>query len=200
MVQLKKKTEISRSDILDLDAYERVRAERRKEITAIKAKRRVPVGPNATFHFESFDTMLYQIQEMLRAERGGEEQLRDELAAYNPMVPQGSDLAVTVMFEVPDPVERHRFLSQLGGVENHFFMEVGEERISGRPERDVERTKADGKTSSVHFIHFDLEPAQIAKFRDSKIRVMVGVDHPNYGHVAILTPDTRTELATDLAS
>ena len=198
MVETKKKTEISRSDILDLAAYDKVRAERRKAIGDVKAKRRVPVGPHATFYFESFDTMLYQVQEMLRAERGGDEQLKEELAAYNPMIPKGSDLAATVMFEIADPDVRHRFLSQLGGVEDRFFMEIGGERVEARPERDVERTKADGKTSSVHFIHIELTPAQIAKFKD-KARVLVGVEHPHYGHVAILSDETRKELASDLA-
>jgi len=197
---MSKKTEIARSDILELDAYNKARDERRAQIAAIKANRRVPVGPNATFYFECFETMLYQIQEMLRAERGGEEQLKDELAAYNPLIPKGSDLVATIMFEINDPVARHRFLSQLSHVEKHFMMEIAGDPVTVRPEEDLERTNEAGKTSSIHFVHFDLTPAQIAKFKSAGTRVTVGVDHPEYGHVAILPDNVRAALSEDLAS
>lgn len=193
------KTEIVRADILDLDAYNKVRDARRKQIAEIKANRRVAVGPNATFYFECFDTMLYQIQEMLRAERGGEEQLKDELAAYNPLVPKGSELVATIMFEINDPVERHRFLMQIGNVEKHFMMEIGGEHVTVRPEEDLERTNEAGKASSIHFVHFDLTKDQIAKFKSGSARITVGVDHPKYGHVAILPDAVRTALSADLA-
>jgi len=194
-----RKTEIVRADILDIAAYDRRRSEVRKEIAAIKAKRRVPVGPYATFYFECYETMHYQIQEMLRAERGGDEQLKEELAAYNPLVPKGADLTATMMFEINDPDERSRVLLQLGGVEDHMFVEVAGDRIVARAERDVERTKASGKTSSVHFVHFDFTPEQIQKFRAPSARVLVGIEHPKYGHVAILSDETRSELARDFA-
>lgn len=197
---MSKKTGIDRTDILDLAAYEKVRAERRKQIAVIKQHRRVPVGPHATFHFECLETMLYQIQEMMRAERGGESQLADELAAYNPLVPKGRDLVATIMFEIDDPAERHKFLSQIGNVENYFVMEVAGEKVAVRPEDDLERTNDAGKTSSIHFVHFDLTPAQIAKFKTPGMRVLVGVEHPNYGHVAILSEQTRAALSEDLAS
>lgn len=193
------KTEIARADILDIDAYNKVRDARRKEIAQIKADRRVPVGPNATFYFECYETMLYQIQEMLRAERGGEEQLKDEIAAYNPLIPKGSDLVATIMFEIDDPVARHNFLSQLSHVEKHFVMEIAGEAVKVRPEEDLERTNEAGKTSSIHFVHFDLTKDQIAKFKTAGTRVMVGVDHPKYGHVAIMSEQTRAALAGDLA-
>jgi hypothetical protein len=197
---MSKPTEISRADILELDAYNKVRAERRQEIAAIKADRRVPVGPNATFYFECFDTMLYQIQEMLRAERGGEGQLKDEIAAYNPLIPKGSDLVATIMFEIDDPVARHHFLSKIGNVEHHFLMEIAGEPVTVRPEEDLERTNEAGKASSIHFVHFDLTKDQIAKFKTAGTRVMVGVDHPHYGHVAIMSEQTRAALSEDLAS
>jgi hypothetical protein len=193
-----KKTGIDRTDILDLPAYEKVRNERRKQIADIKRHRRIAVGPNATFHFECYETMLYQIQEMLRAERGGDEQLKEELAAYDPMVPKGSELVATVMFEVEDPVARDRFLSSLGGVEDHIFVEVGGAKVPARPEEDLERTMESGKTSSVHFLHFDLSKDQAEAFKKPGTRVLVGVEHPSYGHVAILNEDTRKELASDL--
>jgi hypothetical protein len=193
------RTDITRADILDNAAYEKRRAEMRREIGVIKAKRRIPVGPYATFYFESWATMHYQIQEMVRAERGGESQIDEEIAAYNPLVPKGTDLVATVMFEINDPEQRHRFLMQITGVENHFFMEVAGIRVAARPERDVERTKSDGKTSSVHFIHFDLPAEAIAKFKTAGTRVLVGVEHAHYGHVAILNEESRAELARDLA-
>jgi hypothetical protein len=196
---MSKKTEIARSDILELDAYNKVREERRAQIGAIKANRRVPVGPNATFYFECFETMLYQIQEMLRAERGGEAQLKDEIAAYNPLIPKGSDLVATIMFEIDDPVARNRFLSQLSHVEQHFVMEIAGDPVTVRPEEDLERTNEAGKTSSIHFVHFDLTPAQVAKFKTAGTRVTVGIDHPKYGHVAILPENVRAALSEDLA-
>ncbi len=194
-----KKTEILRSDILDLSAYDKVRAERRQAIADIKKPRRVAVGPHATFHFECFETMLYQVQEMLRAERGGDEQLVEELAAYNPLVPKGADLVATVMFEIDDPIARDKFLTSIGDVESHFLMEVAGEPVAVRTEDDLERTNEAGKTSSIHFIHFDLTPAQIAKIKTPGTRVTIGVDHPRYGHVAIASEETRAALAEDLA-
>jgi hypothetical protein len=192
------KTEIQRADILELPDYEKIRTERRKQIAAIKAARRISVGPRATFYFECFDTMLYQIQEMLRAERGGEEQLKDEIAAYNPLIPKGSDLVATIMFEIDDPVARHHFLSQIGNVERHFLMEIAGDPVIVRPEEDLERTNEAGKTSSIHFVHFDLTKDQIAKFKTPGTRVTVGVDHPHYGHVAIMPEQTRAALSEDL--
>ena len=193
------KTEITRADILDIDAYNKVRAERRKEIAAVKAHRRVAVGPHATFYFECYETMQYQIQEMLRAERGGEEQLADEIAAYNPLIPKGSDLVATIMFEIDDPAARHHFLSSIGNVEKHFMMEIAGAPVTVRPEEDLERTNDAGKTSSIHFVHFDLTKDQIAKFKTAGTRVTVGVDHPHYGHVAIMSEQTRAALSGDLA-
>jgi hypothetical protein len=194
-----KKTTIDRTDILDLPAYDKIRVERRKQIASVKQHRRVAVGPHATFHFECYATMLYQIQEMLRAERGGEEQLKEEIAAYNPLIPKGSDLVATVMFEIDDPVERNRFLLSIGDVEKFFLMEIAGDKVAVRPEEDLERTNDAGKTSSIHFIHFDLTKDQAAKFKTPGTRVMVGVDHPRYGHVAILSEETRAALSEDLA-
>lgn len=191
------KTELTKDDILEPEAYEAIRIQRRAEIAQLKKPRRISVGPYATFYFECFDTMWYQIQEMLRIEKGGDEQLKDELEAYNPLIPKGNELVATFMFEIDDDEKRHEFLSKLGGVENSFVMDVDGEIITAKPEEDVERTNADGKASSVHFIHFILSPDQIAKFKQLDARIMVGVDHPNYGHMSILTEDSRAALAVD---
>jgi hypothetical protein len=157
----------------------------------------VALGPHCTFYFENFETMLFQIQEMLLIEKGGSAQLPDELAAYNPLIPRGSELVATVMFEIEDPIARARILSGLGGVENHFHIGVGQDRIPGEPEGDVERSREDGKTSSVHFLRFAFTPAQIVAFRGTSGHAMVGCDDPRYAHLAVLGAEVRAELARD---
>jgi Protein of unknown function (DUF3501) len=193
------RTTITRDDILDLNAYERERPERRARLREIKRNRRVEIGPCATFYFENFDTMVHQIHEMLRIEKGGEEQLVDELAAYNPLLPQGRDLSVTLMFEIDDEVRRNRILRQLTGVEETVFLEVGDQKIVARAEQDVERTKEDGKTSSIHFLHFDLSDEQAAAFKEGSAPVTVGIGHENYAHSAGLKEAVRAALAQDLS-
>ncbi len=190
---------ITVADIQPLQVFAAERKARRAALLGAKRLRRVALGPWCTVHFESFETMLFQVQEMLLIEKGGEEQLADELAAYNPMIPQGAELTATVMFEIDDPVRRARALAELGGVEDRFFLEINGDRAAGAQEGDVERTRADGKTSSVHFLHFPLTPEQIAGFRRAGARVLVGCDHPSYAHLAILSDETRAELAKDLA-
>lgn len=192
--------QITVADIMDTRAFGQHRAELRKALLPKKKLRRIDVGPYCTFYFESFDTMLFQIQEMLHIEKGGEEQLKDELAAYNPMVPKGSELTATIMFEIDEPRRRAAILGRLGGVEERFFVQVDAEKVYGVAEGDVVRTDEEtGKASSVHFMHFTLSAAQIAVFRDPGVQVMAGVDHEHYGHVAILSPATRAELATDFS-
>ncbi|PWC36228.1 DUF3501 family protein [Azospirillum sp. TSO35-2] len=193
------KTEITRADILPMERYAQERAARRKAVVEVKRNRRVAVGPHATFYFENYETMWQQIHEMLHIEKGGEEQIADELRAYNPLIPKGRELVATVMFEIDDPVQRHRVLSGLGGVEEHMTLQVGGDTIAGRPEGDIERTNADGKTSSVHFLHFDFTDAQVAAFRQPGAQVLVGIGHPNYGHLAVMPEAVRAALAGDFA-
>jgi hypothetical protein len=190
---------ITREDLLSDAEFAKVRKARRAQLLPHKRLRRVELGPVCTFYFESFDTMLFQVQEMLLTEGGGEAQVEDELTAYNPLIPQGRELVATVMFEVDDPVRRAAVLNRLGGVEHQFLLQVGAERIRGVPEGDVERTREDGKTSSVHFLRFPLDEAQAAAFRDPAVPVMIGCDHPAYSHFSGLGPDTRAELSRDLA-
>jgi hypothetical protein len=194
------KTEITRADIIPIDAYTRERKTLRADIVQVKKRRRVEVGPFATFYFENYSTMWHQVHEMLYIEKGGDDQIADELRAYNPLIPKGRELVATVMFEIEDAVRRANELLKLGGVEHHIFLSVGGERIGARPEDDLERTKADGKTSSVHFVHFDFTPEQIAKFRDPKVQVIAGIDHPAYSHMAVLLPATRDTLGQDFAT
>ncbi|WP_259781349.1 DUF3501 family protein [Aestuariispira ectoiniformans] len=190
---------ITKDDILPLDEYIKVRKDRKAALLPRKKKRRAEIGPVATVYFESFDTMLHQIQEMLYIEKGGDEQLRDELAAYNPLVPNGRELVTTVMFEIDDEIRRRNFLSRLGGVEETMFIKFGDEEIFGRPEEDVDRTTADGKASSVQFIHFPFTDEQAAKFSEPGTQVIVGFKHPEYAHMAIIQEESRAELAGDFA-
>ena len=195
--QSKSRRRLSRADILPLDEYIKVRRERRRQITELKRHRRLEVGPFATFYFENFDTMWQQVQEMLYIEKGGEAQIADELAAYNPLIPQGSELSATVMFEIDDAKRRETTLSRLGGIENCAFIEIAGERIRGEPDPSRENTSPEGKASSVQFIRFPFNRAQIAAFKQPGGRVLVGFDHPNYGHMAVMPEPVRAALAED---
>jgi Protein of unknown function (DUF3501) len=189
---------ITRADIIDMARYGRERAERRKALIPIKKLRRVHVGPHATFYFECYDTMWAQVHEMLFIERGGDAQIDDELNAYNPLIPQKGELVATLMFEIEDEVQRGRVLRQLTNIEETAYLDLGGDKIKASFENDVDRTAADGKTSSVHFVRFRLNPAQIARFRDVAVPAMLGFTHTNYGHLAIVPPETRRELSKDL--
>ena len=193
------RTSITKDDILDLDAYERERPDRRAKLREIKRDRRVAVGPSATFYFENYDTMLHQIHEMLRIEKGGDAQLADELDAYNPLLPQGRDLVATLMFEIDDEVRRTRFLRQLTNVETTCYLQVGEEKVFARAETEVSRTKDDGKTSAIHFLHFDMSDAQADLFKAGSVPVAIGIAHENYSHAAGLSEAVRSALAGDLS-
>ncbi|MDF2094561.1 DUF3501 family protein [Aquibaculum arenosum] len=194
-----KKTEITRDDIWPMERYEAERKGLRKQLVEQKRNRRCEVGPVCTFYFESYETMWAQIHEMLYIEKGGEEQIADELSAYNPLIPKGNELCATVMFEIDDPVRRKAFLSRLGGVEETAFFEFDGHRVLGKPEEDVDRTTADGKASSVQFIHFTFTPEQIEAFKTPETRVILGFSHPQYSHMVVLNEATREALAGDFA-
>ena len=194
------KRAIERSDVLDADAFARQREERRAQVLALKRLRRVPVGPHATFYFENYDTIWWQVHEMLRIEGGGEAQIVDELGAYNPLVPKGRELVATLMFEIEDPVRRAAVLAELGGAENMIRMRVGPITIAAVPEADMERTDETGKTSAVHFLHFPFTPAAIAAFKDESQSVLLAIEHPRYWHLAALPPTTKRALASDFAA
>jgi Protein of unknown function (DUF3501) len=191
------KREITRADIIDVADYAANRREHKKRASEIKKNRRLEVGPFATFYFESYDTMWHQVHEMLHIEKGGEPQIADELAAYNPLIPQGDELIATVMFEIDDPKRRGTVLSQLGGVEKDIYISVGGERIKGESDPTRENSTPDGKASSVQFLRFRFAPEQKARFRDSATQVLVGIDHPRYGHIAVMPESVRAALAGD---
>jgi len=193
------KTTITRADILSMEDFVTVRKDKRAEIVAIKKNRRVGVGPFCTFYFENFATMWWQIHEMLFIEKGGEEQIKDELHAYAPLIPKGSELVCTFMIEVDDPIRRPAVLGQLTNVDQMVVLDFNGHKVKAVPEDDAERNREDGKTSSVHFLRFPFTAAQVADFRKPETRVLLAIEHPNYGHIAVMPDSVRAALAQDFA-
>ena len=192
-----KKFNIKEDDVINIDKYINERPKIKKEISEIKKFRRIPVGPYATFYFECYDTMIYQVQEMLYIERGGIEQMKDELKAYNPLVPKGKELVATLMFEIDNEFKRKEFLTSVGGIEEETFIQIGEHKIMSRPEQDTDRTSEDGKASSVHFLHFDFTEDLIKEFVKEQSTVLLGFSHKNYKHFSELSSEVKSELKKD---
>ena len=193
----KEKKEIEKIDLMQADDYAENRKLIRKDLVEFKKNRRVALGPYATFYFESFETMVAQVQEMLYIEKGGDEQLKDELIAYNPLVPNGKELTATLMFEIDNPLSRGAFLGKVGGIEEKIFMKIDNEEVKAEPENDVERTSAEGKASSVQFIHFRFKDNQIAKFKSGSTNIELGINHKEYAHTTKLTEDNVKSLMAD---
>ena len=190
---------IQKEDIMPLDIYIGKRRELRKNIVDYKKNRRVALGPYATFYFESYETMLAQVQEMLYIEKGGDEQLQDELSAYNPLIPNGKELTATLMFEIDNPISRAAFLGTVGGIEETVFMKINGEKIKAVPEEDVDRTSTEGKASSVQFIHFNFTDDQIEKFKSNISEIELGIDHKEYSHSTKLSKENIASLSTDFS-
>tara|TARA_Y100000590_G_scaffold228739_1_gene258094 strand:- start:18501 stop:19094 length:594 start_codon:yes stop_codon:yes gene_type:complete len=189
--------EVTKSDLISLDQYSVNRKNLRKNLIEFKKHRRVQLGPYATFYFECYETMLAQIQEMLFIEKGGDSQINDELSAYNPLIPKGKELIATLMFEIDNPLSRAEFLNKIGGIENKVFLKINDEKIKCVPEHDVDRTSAEGKASSVQFVHFNFTEQQIVKFKDFSNSVTIGIDHEFYNHYSKMSEDTRKALIKD---
>jgi hypothetical protein len=184
-------------DLYSLEEYHKVRPEFRERVLAHKKDRQVPVGPNATLYFEDRLTMQYQVQEMLRIERIFEtESIEEELAAYNPLIPTGTNLKATFMLEFTDVAERQRRLGELGGIEGSLYAQVGDrERISCIADEDLDRTSQE-KTSAVHFVRFEFDAASIAALKAGE-SLNFFIDHPKYRYQSELTPAQRAALAAD---
>ena len=195
----REKNEIQKEDIMPLDVYIKNRKELRKNIVSFKKDRRIALGPYATFYFESYETMLAQVQEMLYIEKGGDEQLKDELIAYNPLIPNGKELTATLMFEIDNPVSRSAFLSKVGGIEEKVFIKIDGEFIKANPEKDVDRTSAEGKASSVQFIHFKFNDEQIQKFKSEGAEIEIGINHKEYSHTTKLSLANLSSLSADFS-
>ena len=193
----KEKRQIEKKDLIPAEVYAETRKQIRKNIVEFKINRRIALGPYATFYFESFETMVAQVQEMLYIEKGGDEQLKDELIAYNPLVPNGKELTATLMFEIDNPVSRGAFLGKVGGIEEKIFMKIDDEIIKAVPEDDVDRTSTEGKASSVQFIHFKFNEDQIKKFKSNSANIELGIDHKEYTHTTKLTEHNIKSLSAD---
>ena len=193
----KEKRQIEKKDLIPSDIYLRDRKKIRKDLVEFKKNRRIALGPYATFYFESFETMLAQVQEMIYIEKGGDEQLKDELIAYNPLVPNGKELTATLMFEIDNPVSRATFLGKVGGIEQKIVMKIDNENVKAVPEQDVDRTSEEGKASSVQFIHFKFNDDQIAKFKLGNVSIEIGINHKEYAHTTKLTEDNVKSLSAD---
>jgi len=190
--------EITRDDIMPMTEYDGVRKERRQAITQLKKNRRLHIGPDATAYFESYDTMWHQVHEMLFIEKGGDEQIEDELSAYNPLIPKGRELVCTLMFEIDDPDRRANVLAKLGGVEETVTLSFGSEKILAVPEADVDRTNAEGKASSIQFLHFNFTDTQVEAFKQPGCEAIMAIGHEAYGHMVKLPQAVREALTADL--
>ena len=199
MIMPREKRVIEKEDIMPLDVYIGKRRELRKNIVDYKKNRRVALGPYATFYFESYETMLAQVQEMLYIDKGGDEQLQDELSAYNPLIPNGKELTATLMFEIDNPISRAAFLGKVGGIEETVFMKINGEKIKAVPEEDVDRTSSEGKASSVQFIHFNFTDDQIEKFQSNSSEIELGIDHKEYSHSTKLSKENIASLSADFS-
>ena len=192
--------QISRDSLLTLEAYSRQRKEFRARVIAHKKNRTLHLGEHVTLIFEDELTVRYQIQEMLRIEKTFEEAASsDELDAYNPLIPDGSNLKATMMIEYDDPAERKEELAKLRGVEDRVYVQVdGHGKVYAIADEDLEREN-DEKTSSVHFLRFELVPEMIASFKGGAA-VAIGIDHAGYAvRVDEVAPDVQTALARDFA-
>jgi hypothetical protein len=191
---------LTRADLMSLEQYAAARGEFRAKVLQHKQYRSLGVGPHLTWCFEDRLTVQYQIQEMLRAERIFEaDGIREELEAYNPLIPDGTNWKVTLLIEFPDVEERRVQLAGLKGIEDRCWVQVaGCERVFAIADEDLERENEE-KTSAVHFLRFELSPAMITQVR-AGAALGVGVDHPNYRHeVQPLPPASRQALTADLA-
>ena len=193
----KQNRKIEKNDLISHEDYAKNRKQFRKKLVEFKKSRRISLGPHATFYFESFETMLGQIQEMLHIEKGGNEQLKDELNAYNPLIPKGKELIATLMFEIDDSILRADFLNKVGGIEEKVYMQIGKEKIEAISETDVDRTSAEGKASSVQFIHFNFSKEQILKFKDLNTQVIIGINHSLYSYMVEIPKDIKSSLMKD---
>ena len=191
---------LTRDQLMPLEQYAKARPEFRAKVMAHKKNRQVQIGPNATLYFEDRLTMHYQVQEMLRAERIFEEEgIEDELNAYNPLIPDGSNWKATFMIEYGDEDQRRVALARMIGVEHKVWVQVeGHDKVRPIADEDLERTTEE-KTSSVHFLRFELTPTMVKAVK-SGAAVSMGIDHPAYTHSVNPLPETiRASLAQDLA-
>ena len=186
------------SDIPERNNYIKVRKDLRKKMVLRKKNRRLNIGPYITVYFENKDTLIHQIREMVFIENGGHEQVLEEIRAYESLVPNGKELVLTLMVEIDNQKKRSEFLSSLGGIECSLILKInGTSLIKGQAEKDVDRTNADGKASSVQFIHFSFNKDEIFLFQSNNSKIELEIDHPSYKHIAVMNTDVKNELSKD---
>ena len=188
---------IEKTDILSRDEYKIKRKSLREKMVLRKKFRRVDIGPYVTMYFENKDTIIHQINEMVYIEDGGEQQIDDEILAYKSLIPNGSELVATVMVEIDNPKKRAEFLSKMGGFEETINIKIHDEEIKGKAELDGDRTTADGKASSVQFVHFEFDEQAVKSIKNNMENVSISINHKNYRHSAILNTETVEELIKD---
>ena len=191
---------VEKTDILSRDDYKAKRKGLREKMVLRKKLRRVDIGPYITIYFENKDTIIHQINEMVYIENGGDDQIEDEILAYKSLIPNGSELVATVMIEIDNPIKRSEFLSKMGGFEEKIDIKVQDKIIKGKAELDVDRTTADGKASSVQFVHFEFDEKEIEDIRNNLENISISINHESYRHSAVLNINTVEELVRDFAS
>ncbi len=192
-----KKT-IKIDDILHPESYKKVRKEKKTKIVETKRNRRLSVGPYATFFFENYETIWHQIHEMIYIEKGVFQQAQEEIEAYRSLVPSGSEIVATLMFELDVKEKREIFLRKVSGIENCIKLIIGEDSVLANSEHDVERTRSDGKTSAVHFLHFPLSNKQKELIKDFSQPFIISFDHTEYFYSEKINDNLRNSLISDL--
>ena len=192
-------SKLKREDLYSLEQYAALRPQFRAQVMQHKKNRQVGIGPHAILSFEDHLTMQYQVQEILRVERIFEaDGIEEEIAAYNPLIPDGGNWKATLLLEYPDVDERQRALAQLKGIEDRAWVRVADfEPVWAIADEDIEREN-ETKTSAVHFLRFELAPAMVAAVKRGAA-VSMGIDHPNYRHEVTVPASVRDSLADDLS-
>jgi hypothetical protein len=194
---MRKNDTINESDILSRDEYKTQRKTLREKMVLRKRNRRLDIGPYITIYFENRDTILHQINEMVYIENGGKDQIKEEISAYKSLIPNGKELVATLMVEIDSPIKRADFLGKMGGFEENLDLTINNIVIKGNPESDVERTTAEGKASSVQFVHFEFDDDAINEFKNTNQDIIITINHNNYKHSTIMSKETKDELSKD---
>ena len=190
---------IQSEDIINRDIYSKNRKVLRTNMVATKKNRRKDIGPNITIYFENKKTSMHQINEMVFIENGGDTQIKEEIEAYKSLVPSGNDLVATLMVEVDNPIKRAELLGKLGGFEEKLYLKIGDITIKGEAELDGDRTTADGKASSVQFVHFNFTEEEKKIFKIDNSKIEIGISHEYYQHSTVMNNLTIRELREDLS-
>jgi hypothetical protein len=190
---------IQAKDIINRDIYLKNRKELRQNMVDTKKNRRLDIGPNVTIYFENKKTIMHQINEMVFIENGGDAQIKEEIEAYKSLVPTGNDLISTLMVEIDNPIKRAEILSKLGGFEEKLYLKIGDTIIKGEAELDGDRTTADGKASSVQFVHFNFNETEKKIFKTDNSKIEIGISHEYYQHSTVMNNLTIRELREDLS-